>query len=333
MAAKREWTDEQKRAIETRDRTLLISAAAGSGKTATLTERIIRSLLDEEHPENINEILIVTFTKAAVAELRERIGKAVRDALAENPESERLRRQLALLPSAKIQTIDSFCVDILRKNCDKVGVSPSFRVPDEAEAKLLAFTTMERLIDTVYDGLLASVATPEEFEALSDGLTDSRGMGELSEVLLKIYYGLVDSEEGVDVIAQLAEQYSLPDVSESRVIKYAVGRVREMASHYAGLYRRAIAELSPVTDKSGKFTDMCSLDRQYLERIERAESYSELHTLLCEGERVEKPRLSSSSSEVARFAIKVRCELDEDLAYFADKMFFLFLCQFLTHSK
>ena len=100
MAEERTWTDEQRLAIDTRDRTLLISAAAGSGKTATLTERIIRSLLDENNPENINEILIVTFTKAAVAELRERIGKAVRAALAVDPENERLRRQLALLPSA-----------------------------------------------------------------------------------------------------------------------------------------------------------------------------------------------------------------------------------------
>ena len=136
MAGKRTWTDEQSLAINTRDRTLLISAAAGAGKTATLTERIIRSLLDEEKPENINEMLIVTFTKAAVAELRERIGKALRDAVLANPDNARLRAQLALLPGAKIQTIDSFCVDILRKNCDRVGVSPAFRIPDEAEARL-----------------------------------------------------------------------------------------------------------------------------------------------------------------------------------------------------
>ena len=105
MAGKRTWTDEQSLAINTRDRTLLISAAAGAGKTATLTERIIRSLLDEEKPENINEMLIVTFTKAAVAELRERIGKALKDAVLANPDNPRLRAQLALLPGAKIQTI------------------------------------------------------------------------------------------------------------------------------------------------------------------------------------------------------------------------------------
>ena len=322
MAEEKKWTDEQRLAIDTRDRTLLISAAAGSGKTATLTERIIRSLLDEKSPENINEILIVTFTKAAVAELRERIGKAIREALKKNPESERLRRQLALLPSAKIQTIDSFCVDILRKNCDKVGVSPSFRVPDEAEARLLAITTMERLIDTVYDGLLTEVASPENFEKLSDGLTDSRGMSELSSVLLEIYYHLVDSEEGVDALAILGGQYSKGPL-ESGIIEYASERVMEMAAHYRALYRRAIAELSPETDKSGKFTDMCLLDGEYLGRFERAEGYSEIRTLICETARGDKPRLSASSSEAARFAIKVRCELDDDIKYFAEKIFFL----------
>ena len=326
MAEERTWTDEQRLAIDTRDRTLLISAAAGSGKTATLTERIIRSLLDENNPENINEILIVTFTKAAVAELRERIGKAVRAALAVDPENERLRRQLALLPSAKIQTIDSFCVDILRKNCDKVGVSPSFRIPDEAEARLLAISTMERLIDTVYDGLMPEVATPEQFEELADGLTDSRGMGELSAVLLKVYQSLVDVEDGVASLAALASQYDVDAVgglSFSCPIAYAIDRVRDMAKHYLGLYNRALSELSPATDKSGKFTEMCLSDVAYLERIRDAEDYSAIHALLMETEQIAKVRLSASSSDAARFAVKTRVELDSDIEHFRDKIFFL----------
>jgi ATP-dependent helicase/nuclease subunit A len=104
--AERSWTAGQKAAINTRDRTLLVSAAAGSGKTATLTERIIRSILDENDPINIEEMLIVTYTRAAVGELRERIGKAVKSAIKERPEDERLERQLHMLPSARISTID-----------------------------------------------------------------------------------------------------------------------------------------------------------------------------------------------------------------------------------
>ena len=106
--AERRWTEEQLSAINTRDKTLLVSAAAGSGKTATLTERIIRSLLDEENPMDIDAILVVTFTNAAASELRAKISKALSEAVEKNPENKHLKRQLYLLPSAKIRTIDSF---------------------------------------------------------------------------------------------------------------------------------------------------------------------------------------------------------------------------------
>jgi len=116
---KREFTKEQLSAIETRDKTLLVSAAAGSGKTATLTERIIRSITDEKNPEDISRMLIVTFTNAAVDELRGRITAALKEKLAENPENKRLEHQLYMLPSARISTIDSFCNDILKNNTER----------------------------------------------------------------------------------------------------------------------------------------------------------------------------------------------------------------------
>ena len=111
--AGRSWTESQLAAINTRDRTLLVSAAAGSGKTATLTERIISSILDENDPINIEEMLIVTYTRAAVGELRERISKAVKKAIKERPDDQRLEKQLYMLPSAKISTIDAFCADTI----------------------------------------------------------------------------------------------------------------------------------------------------------------------------------------------------------------------------
>ena len=118
----RSWTEEQLSAINTRDKTLLVSAAAGSGKTATLTERIIRSLTDPVNPMNIDSILVVTFTKAAAGELRAKISRALNKAVEENPDNAHLKRQLYLLPSAKIRTIDSFCNEILRANCDRVAL-------------------------------------------------------------------------------------------------------------------------------------------------------------------------------------------------------------------
>ena len=103
------WTDEQKRVIDTRAANILVAASAGSGKTAVLVARILALLLDPEHPMNIDELLIVTFTKAAAGEMKERIARAIADALEEDPDNEHLHRQTQLIHNAKITTIDGFC--------------------------------------------------------------------------------------------------------------------------------------------------------------------------------------------------------------------------------
>ena len=164
--AKKIFTPEQLSAIDTRDKTLLVSAAAGSGKTATLTERIIRSIVDEDDPKDISRMLIVTFTNAAVDELRERITAALKSKLEEEPENTRLERQLYMLPNAKISTIDAFCNDILKNNAERFGISPAYRIADPAEVGILAHAVWSSLISAAYNGELYSV-DPKDFEELS----------------------------------------------------------------------------------------------------------------------------------------------------------------------
>ena len=106
------WTKQQQQVIDLRDRNILVSAAAGSGKTAVLVERIITMLTDEEHPVNVDELLIVTFTEAAAGEMKERIRGAIEKALEENPENEHLKRQATLIHNAQITTIHSFCLSV-----------------------------------------------------------------------------------------------------------------------------------------------------------------------------------------------------------------------------
>ena len=142
----------QSLAMDTRDKTLLVSAAAGSGKTATLTERIIRSILDEENPVSIENMLVVTFTRLAATELRERISGAIKARLAADPGNARLERQMYMLPSARINTIDSFCIYILRENAERVGIESGFRIPDEAEAVMLGESILEGLFNEIADG-------------------------------------------------------------------------------------------------------------------------------------------------------------------------------------
>ena len=119
------WTDDQRKVIELRDRNILVSAAAGSGKTAVLVERIIKIITDKEHPVDIDRLLIVTFTNAAAAEMRERIGNALENALKENPDDEHLQRQLSLLHNAQITTIDSFCLYVIRNHFHEIDLEPN----------------------------------------------------------------------------------------------------------------------------------------------------------------------------------------------------------------
>ena len=141
----RKWTASQEAAITLSGKTLLVSAAAGSGKTSVLTERIIRSLLDEEKPANLSRMLVVTFTRAAAAELKSRIAAALTDALAERPSDKHLSNQLLLLGSAQICTIDSFFQRLVRANFEQLGLPATFRIADASEVTPLCMEIMDSL--------------------------------------------------------------------------------------------------------------------------------------------------------------------------------------------
>ena len=131
-----EFTKEQQKVIDLRDRNILVSAAAGSGKTAVLVERIIQMILDEKKPVDIDRLLVVTFTNAAAAEMRERIGRAIDRKLEQQPDNAHLQKQAALLHNAQITTIDSFCLFVIRNNFNDIGLDPGFRVADEGELRM-----------------------------------------------------------------------------------------------------------------------------------------------------------------------------------------------------
>ena len=144
------WTKEQEQVIRLNDRSLLVSAAAGSGKTAVLVERIIQKVTSKERPVDIDKLLVVTFTKAAAAEMRERIMSAIDKNLEMDPENTHLQKQKMLLPSAMITTIDSFCMRILREHFDALDLDPGFRVGDPQEMTLLKQDIAEQLLEDYY---------------------------------------------------------------------------------------------------------------------------------------------------------------------------------------
>ncbi|MGN7469542.1 helicase-exonuclease AddAB subunit AddA [Brevibacillus sp. SAFN-007a] len=181
MQAKPEqWTDEQWQAIIQRGSNLLVAAAAGSGKTSVLVERIIRRIMDEREPVGVDQLLVVTFTNAAAAEMRHRIGDALRKALQEDPHSAHLRRQLALLQRATITTLHSFCLGILRQYYYLIDLDPEFRIADQMEGELLRQDVLEEQLEGWYE-------SDPDFQALADMMLDGQDDQALATLLLRLY--------------------------------------------------------------------------------------------------------------------------------------------------
>lgn len=197
----KKWTPAQEAAINTRRKTLLVSAAAGAGKTAALTERIIRRLTDPEAPADIGRMLIVTFTRAAASELRERIRSAVSKASAANPASKHLTEQFIRLSEAKICTIDSFFLDVVRSNFSAVGLPPKFRMADSAELTVLKFSVMDELIEEFY-------RKGTEYGHFFDHFSSVRSDRNLASVFLSLYENLLSHPMGIEFLEQNAERLS-----------------------------------------------------------------------------------------------------------------------------
>lgn len=146
------FTPDQQKVIDLRDRNILVSAAAGSGKTAVLVERIIRMICDESHPVDVDRLLIVTFTNAAASEMRQRIRLGLEKRLEENPQSEHIERQVTLLHNALITTIDSFCLYLIRNHFQEIGLDPAMRVADEGESKLIKQDVLQAMLEEHFAG-------------------------------------------------------------------------------------------------------------------------------------------------------------------------------------
>ncbi len=175
------FTPEQKKVIELHNRNILVSAAAGSGKTAVLVERIIRMITQEENPVDIDRLLVVTFTNAAAAEMRERISQAIDRCLETDPLNEHLQKQASLLHNAQITTIDSFCLFVIRNNFNDIGLDPGFRVADEGELRLLGKDVMGELLEEKYQ------EHSQEFLDCVEYFAGGSNDNSLEEYLQKLY--------------------------------------------------------------------------------------------------------------------------------------------------
>lgn len=204
------WTTDQQHAIECCKGSVLVSAAAGSGKTTVLVERVIRRLTDEDNPCSAEDLLIVTFTRAATAQMREKIGAAILKRLSEDPTDRHLRRQYMLLPFAKICTIDSFCNDLVRENFHALGISPDYSLLDNETAVIMKNDVCEAMLERAYE---------EDSDGSFSGLSDMMSSGSSDEDFAKLIIKMYDISTAYPFpdlwLDSLIEEYSQPDINKS----------------------------------------------------------------------------------------------------------------------
>lgn len=232
------WTNEQKQVIDLRDRSLLVSAAAGSGKTAVLVQRIIERICDEKHPVDIDRLLVVTFTNAAAGEMRERVQAAIAKRVEEQPDNEHLRRQEVLAGHAHITTIDSFCLSVLREHFQEIELDPGFRIADEGELKLLQADVLEALLEDEYQQ--ASEAFLNFMEAYAPGKDDERA----AELILQLYGFAVANPRPEDWLDNCLKGYaanSIEELEKQPWMLRMVEHIKMILTETASVYGRMIA--------------------------------------------------------------------------------------------
>ena len=219
------WTEEQQQVIDLRDHNILVSAAAGSGKTAVLVERIIARLTRDANPVDVDHMLIVTYTEAAAAEMKERIGAAIEKELEEDPSSEHLKRQSALIHTAKITTIHSFCLSVIREYFHTIDLDPGFRIAEEGELKLLKQDVMKELLEAKYE------EGNEDFLRFVETFATGREDLQVEEIISRLYEfagSYPDPEEWLDDCARMYEESGEKAIYIEKVMEYIRRTVADM---------------------------------------------------------------------------------------------------------
>ena len=262
------FTPEQKQVIELHDCNILVSAAAGSGKTAVLTERIVQMVCRKEKPVDIDRLLVVTFTNAAAAEMRERISQAIADRLEADGENEHLQKQAALLHNAQITTIDSFCLFVLRNNFQNIGLDPGFRVADEGELELVKQEVLATLLEEKYaEGAESFLKCVEYF---CQGSRDSA----LEEYILELYRYALSYPYPREWLQERKSDYrcdSTEDMEKSPWAAYLLNHVkRTLQSYHQDL--ETAKRICEQPDGPYMFGEMLEQEAEQFEKLMREDS-------------------------------------------------------------
>lgn len=270
------WTKEQKAVIESRNRNLLVSAAAGSGKTAVLVERIIRMITEGKTPLDIDQLLVMTFTKAAADEMRERVLLAVDEKLKEDPENSHLQMQAAMIPYARITTIDSFCLGIIREHYNRLDIDPAFRVGDEGELLLLRGSVMEQMLEDYYE------AGDEEFSRFVETYATGKSDRGIEDHIMAVYNFSGSNpwpEEWLTACETELENCEEERLMETEWMHFLMWDVAMQTGELCAQLEEAVTVCEEENGPAA-YIPMLTSDLRMLREIGKAEDYASLNELL-----------------------------------------------------
>ena len=257
------WTDEQQQAIDTRRCNLLVAAAAGSGKTAVLVERIINIITNEENPVDIDKLLVVTFTSAAAAEMRERIAAAISKALEKNPNSKNLQKQLTLLSRANITTMHSFCLDVIKNYFYTIDLDPSFRIADETEITLMKNEIIEDIFEELYE------EDNQYFKELVEAYSSAKDDEKLKDIILNLYKFSMSGPWPESWLIEKAEEFNistLEELDKTKWVEILKDNIRVEVKGFINMYHKAI-EIINDTEGLEAYLDTFRGDLECLKNV------------------------------------------------------------------
>ena len=294
------WTEKQFKAIRTNGCNILVAAAAGSGKTAVLVERIIRKITAEDGTD-VDRMVVVTFTKAAAAEMKQRIREALDAMLQENPGNERLIRQMTLIHNAPITTIDSFCLNIVRNYFTDIELDPGFRIADEGEMKLLENDVMEEMLEEYY------ASENQVFFDFVDAYGTGRDDTKIVDIILKLYRFARSypwPEEWFKDCLCIYRQADIDTAEQNAAISYLFDTVRRRFKDYDRQYEK-LESICNEPDGPLMYAAAVQSDHAGIRQILDTQSYEELvrKVRLLSFETLGRSR-SKDISEVKKAAVK-----------------------------
>ncbi len=265
------WTEAQQKVIDTRNKNLLVSAAAGSGKTAVLVERIISMICEGETPLDIDHLLVVTFTNAAAAEMKDRIGKAIDKKLQEKPDNLHLQRQVSLLQSAQITTIHSFCLHVIRNYFHRIDLDPSFKIAEDAEITLMKSDVVSDILERWYE------EGTEAFHDFVESYSYSKSDLPIEELILQLYGFAMSDPWPKAWILRMRKRFEVNSPEEMNRTSWMEELLDYVKLVLEDLGRKNAQAMELCRESDGPMAYEAALlsDRGLLEALNKAESYEE----------------------------------------------------------